>query len=125
MQGYALIEYENIEEARAAIETLNGTELLTQTISVDWAFSNGPFRRRNMRRRLPPKLTPFYIYYAFILCCYNSCSYHHLNSCEIVFPAGLHVGTVLGALLGEDTKRVGFLGDLWRTSRGACRVCLL
>ncbi|KAK1317958.1 hypothetical protein QJS10_CPA05g00750 [Acorus calamus] len=43
-------EYENFNEAQAAISTLNGTEMLMQTISVDWAFSNGPFKRRNMRR---------------------------------------------------------------------------
>lgn len=47
-----MIEYENLEEAQAAISAMNGTELLTQTINVDWAFSNGPFKRRNMRRRL-------------------------------------------------------------------------
>ncbi|KAK9273568.1 hypothetical protein L1049_018378 [Liquidambar formosana] len=53
VKGYALIEYENFEEAQTAISTMNGTELLTQTITVDWAFSNGPFKRRNMRRRSP------------------------------------------------------------------------
>ena len=53
VKGYALIEYENFEEAQAAVNTMNGTELLTQTISVDWAFSNGPFKKRNMRRRSP------------------------------------------------------------------------
>ncbi|CAL5333205.1 unnamed protein product [Camellia sinensis] len=49
--GYALIEYGNFEESQKAINEMDGTELLTQTINVDWAFSKGPFKRRNMRRR--------------------------------------------------------------------------
>ncbi|KAF7827319.1 RNA-binding protein Y14 [Senna tora] len=53
VKGYALIEYEHAEEARNAIENLNGFELLTQTIFVDWAFSSGPIngsiRRKNAR----------------------------------------------------------------------------
>ncbi|XP_019182084.1 PREDICTED: RNA-binding protein 8A-like [Ipomoea nil] len=53
VKGYALIEYENIEEAQKAIAEMEGTQLLTQTINVDWAFSKGPFRRRNIRRRSP------------------------------------------------------------------------
>ncbi|KAG0498465.1 hypothetical protein HPP92_002755 [Vanilla planifolia] len=53
VKGYALIEYENFEEAQSAINALNGTELLTQTIYVDWAFSNGPIKRRQIRRRSP------------------------------------------------------------------------
>ncbi|CAL5350847.1 unnamed protein product [Camellia sinensis] len=48
--GYALIEYENFEESQKAINEMDGTELLTQTINVDWAFSKGPFKMRNMRR---------------------------------------------------------------------------
>ncbi|PKU69334.1 RNA-binding protein Y14A [Dendrobium catenatum] len=51
VKGYALIEYEKYEEAKSAINALNGTELFTQTIYVDWAFSNGPIMRRPMRRR--------------------------------------------------------------------------
>ncbi|CAM6085382.1 unnamed protein product [Calypogeia fissa] len=53
VKGYALIEYEDKKEAQAAIDNLNGAELLTQTIAVNWAFSNGPIRRRNVRRRSP------------------------------------------------------------------------
>ena len=51
-QGYALIEYENFEEAQAAIKTMNGSKMLEQTINVDWAFCNGPYKRRGNRRRL-------------------------------------------------------------------------
>ncbi|KAA8549790.1 hypothetical protein F0562_001474 [Nyssa sinensis] len=51
VKGYALIEYGTFEEAQKAIEGMDGAELLTQTINVDWAFSKGPFKRRNMRRR--------------------------------------------------------------------------
>ncbi|GMQ00833.1 hypothetical protein CsSME_00047730 [Camellia sinensis var. sinensis] len=54
IHGYALIEYENFEESQKAINEMDGTELLTQTINVDWAFSKGPFKRRNMRRRYVP-----------------------------------------------------------------------
>ncbi|KAK6164110.1 hypothetical protein DH2020_000974 [Rehmannia glutinosa] len=50
VKGYALIEFEKFDEAQQAINEMDGTELLTQTINVDWAFSKGPFRRRNTRR---------------------------------------------------------------------------
>ncbi|KAK1429509.1 hypothetical protein QVD17_11718 [Tagetes erecta] len=53
VKGYALIEYENYEEAEKAIAAMDGGELLTQTVNVDWAFSRGPFKRRNNRRRSP------------------------------------------------------------------------
>ncbi|KDP22118.1 hypothetical protein JCGZ_25949 [Jatropha curcas] len=49
VKGYALIEYEKFEEAQNAISAMNGTEILTQIINVDWAFCNGPIKRKNMR----------------------------------------------------------------------------
>ncbi|CAM8961372.1 unnamed protein product [Rhodiola kirilowii] len=50
VKGYALIEYKNFEEAQAAISAMDGAELLTQTIHVDWAFSNGSFKKRRNPR---------------------------------------------------------------------------
>uniref|UniRef100_A0A7N0VI76 RNA-binding protein 8A n=1 Tax=Kalanchoe fedtschenkoi TaxID=63787 RepID=A0A7N0VI76_KALFE len=46
VKGYALIEYKNFEEAQAAISAMDGAELITQTIHVNWAFSNGSFKKR-------------------------------------------------------------------------------
>ncbi|CAA0813221.1 RNA-binding (RRM/RBD/RNP motifs) family protein [Striga hermonthica] len=53
VKGYALIEYEKYEEAQAAINEMDGKEFLDRIVNVDWAFSKGPFRKRNVRRRSP------------------------------------------------------------------------
>nr|CAB3460151.1 unnamed protein product [Digitaria exilis] len=50
-QGYALVEYENFEEAQAAIKELDGTVLHTEIINVDWAFSSGPAKHRSSQKR--------------------------------------------------------------------------
>ncbi|KAI9781280.1 MAG: hypothetical protein M1839_006073 [Geoglossum umbratile] len=42
VKGYALIEYPTLSEARAAINGANGTKLLDQTMSVDFAFVRPP-----------------------------------------------------------------------------------
>ncbi|KAF9969637.1 hypothetical protein BGZ73_007936 [Actinomortierella ambigua] len=38
VKGYALVEYDNFEEAQEAIKTMNGSKLLGQTLEVDFAF---------------------------------------------------------------------------------------
>uniref|UniRef100_A0A0D9W0J5 RRM domain-containing protein n=1 Tax=Leersia perrieri TaxID=77586 RepID=A0A0D9W0J5_9ORYZ len=56
-KGYALVEYGSFEEAQTAIRAMNGTQLLTRTIYVDWAFGRGPIQMltntRPLRRRSP------------------------------------------------------------------------
>ncbi|KAL2173508.1 uncharacterized protein P884DRAFT_251696 [Thermothelomyces heterothallicus CBS 202.75] len=42
VKGYALIEYTTLEEARAAIDGANNTDLLGQTVKVDFAFVRPP-----------------------------------------------------------------------------------
>jgi RNA-binding protein 8A len=41
-QGYALIEYPTLDEAKEAIKQANGQQLLEQTIGVDFAFVRPP-----------------------------------------------------------------------------------
>ncbi|KAJ3208132.1 hypothetical protein HK099_000128 [Clydaea vesicula] len=52
VKGYALIEYESASEAKAAIEEGNGTELLGQTVSCDFAFIKGPNTATSITSRL-------------------------------------------------------------------------
>ncbi|KAK4149967.1 hypothetical protein C8A00DRAFT_18425 [Chaetomidium leptoderma] len=49
VKGYALIEYTTLEEARAAIDGANGTQLLDQTVQVDFAFVRPPPGKANAR----------------------------------------------------------------------------
>ncbi|KZZ89726.1 Nucleotide-binding, alpha-beta plait [Moelleriella libera RCEF 2490] len=42
VKGYALIEYDTLEEARAAIDGAHDTKLLDQTVHVDFAFVRPP-----------------------------------------------------------------------------------
>eukprot|EP00389_Voromonas_pontica_P000185 GDKH01000277.1.p1 GENE.GDKH01000277.1~~GDKH01000277.1.p1 ORF type:complete len:140 (+),score=38.09 GDKH01000277.1:124-543(+) len=44
VKGYALIEFNRFDEAKKAIESMNGQPLLDKPISVDWAFSKPPVK---------------------------------------------------------------------------------
>ncbi|XP_051177552.1 RNA-binding protein Y14B [Lolium perenne] len=60
-KGYVLVEYESFEEAQTAIRAMDGKQLLTKTIHVDWAFNRGPIQKVTSTRpvrgrsRTPPR----------------------------------------------------------------------
>ncbi|CEL95364.1 unnamed protein product [Vitrella brassicaformis CCMP3155] len=51
VKGYCFIEYEKYQEAKAAIDAMNGKEILEKQVHVDWAFTKVPFNQKRGGRR--------------------------------------------------------------------------
>ncbi|KAL4124033.1 hypothetical protein PRIC2_009875 [Phytophthora ramorum] len=49
VKGYALVKFESFEDAKAAMERMDGQEILGSTIQVDWAFRKDAERRGGRR----------------------------------------------------------------------------
>jgi len=40
-----MLEYKTKKEAQAAIDGMNGQQLLEKVVMVDWAFARGPLKK--------------------------------------------------------------------------------
>lgn len=49
-KGYALIEYEEFQEAKKALTSMNGQEINGQEIAVSWAFVKGAVNKDKTKR---------------------------------------------------------------------------
>ena len=61
-----LSEFETFKSAASALEHLNGTEILGQTVSIDWAFIKGPLKKP-AQRRPSPGLSVRHLIYSFLI----------------------------------------------------------
>ncbi|CAH0518308.1 unnamed protein product [Peronospora belbahrii] len=50
VKGYALVEFEQFEDAKAAMERMDGHKILGNVIQVDWAFQKEAERKPTGRR---------------------------------------------------------------------------
>lgn len=50
LKGYALVEYGEFHEANSAREALDGSDILGQTIGVDWCFVKGTRKGKKSSR---------------------------------------------------------------------------
>ena len=50
-KGYALLEYDQFQNAAKAIEKMNGKEIYDKSIRVDWAFKKPPVKKDKTKDR--------------------------------------------------------------------------
>ena len=50
LKGYALVEFETLREAQAAIDNMNGADILGRQVHVDWAFVKPPIASGQRKR---------------------------------------------------------------------------
>lgn len=50
VKGYALLEYEQFEEAETAVKEMDGNELMEKPLHVNFAFKTGNEKKRDEKR---------------------------------------------------------------------------